>query len=156
MHPPRGERLGGGVTPDLVEYLIVWLPGPESLSVVANALVELLEAGVIGILDLVVVERTADGGFDVLEIDNVESLGPLARALGPLDSLLSAHDIELASRAFRPSSAGLVLVTEDRWARPLSAAAASAGGQIIASERISAARIEAALAARIEEGGSGS
>ena len=31
--------------------------------------------------------------------------------------MLSQHDIELASLALRPGTAGIVLVTEDRWAR---------------------------------------
>jgi hypothetical protein len=62
------------------------------------------------------------------------------------DRMLSEHDIGLAALALRPGTAGMVLVTEDRWATPLSRAAQRAGGQIVGGERIPASRIETALA----------
>ena len=60
--------------------------------------------------------------------------------------LLSEHDIRLAALALPPGSAGLVLVTEDRWAASLDGAARRVGGRIVAGERISAHRLERALA----------
>jgi hypothetical protein len=51
----------------------------------------------------------------------------------------------LAAEAVDPESAAIILVTEDRWARPLADAARDAGGLIVAGERIPKARIEAAL-----------
>jgi hypothetical protein len=62
--------------------------------------------------------------------------------------MLSGHDVELAALALRPGSAGLVLVTEDRWAQPLSDAARRAGGRVLTGERIPAPRVESALSDR--------
>jgi Family of unknown function (DUF6325) len=134
------------VAPDLVEYLIVAVPDRASLAHLVPALTELVGAAVIRILDLAVVVRDVDGAVDVLEVETVESLGGLGAVEGQVGSLLSDHDLELASFALPPGSAGIVLVTEDRWAEPLSAAARRAGGHIIAGERIPRTRVEAVLA----------
>ena len=50
--------------------------------------------------------------------------------------LLSTHDIDLVSLALAPDSTAIVLVAEDRWAEPLSAAARQSGGEVLAGERI--------------------
>jgi hypothetical protein len=74
---------------------------------------------------------------------------------GELGGMLSDNDIALASHALRPRTAGIVLVTEDRWAAPLSVAARRAGGLIVAGERIPPSRVEQALAdwSEDEQGG---
>jgi CBS domain-containing protein len=134
------------VVSDLVEYLIITAPDVDSLATVAEALAGLVKAGTIQVLDLVVVTRGDDSTIGVLELEAVDSLAALREVEGELGGLLSEHDLELASFAIPPGSAGIVLVTEDRWAEPLSAAARLAGGLIIAGERIPASRVEAALA----------
>ena len=72
---------------------------------------------------------------------------------GEVGGMLSQHDIELASLALRPGTAGIVLVTEDRWAEPLSVAAQRAGGQILGGERIPASRVESVLTDRSDATG---
>jgi len=141
------------VVTDLVEYLIIVVPEVDSLGSVANALVELVGAGTIHLRDLVVIVRGDDGAVSTLEIEAVDSLAALRDVEGELGALLSEHDLELASFAVRPGTAAIVLVTEDRWAAPLSLAARRAGGRIIAGERLPAARVEAALADRTRETG---
>ena len=78
-----------------------------------------------------------------LEPATVESIRHLPVTVG---AMLSEHDLELAALALRPGSAAVIVVTEDRWATPLSVAARRAGGQILAGERIPAARVATALA----------
>jgi hypothetical protein len=141
-------RIPDGVSTDLVEYLIVVVPQVQSLTSVAGALATLIRSGTIDLLDVVVIVKEVDSSVRVLEIEAVDSLAALRDVEGEFGGLLSEHDIELASFAIRPGSAGIVLVTEDRWAEPLSTAARYAGGHIIAGERIPASRVEAALADR--------
>jgi hypothetical protein len=52
----------------------------------------------------------------------------------------------MVSLAIQAGTVGVVLVTEDRWAQPLALAAERSGGQIVAGERVPAARVEAVLA----------
>ena len=147
--PPERRDRTSEVVSDLVEYLIITAPDVDSLGTVAEALADLVRAGTIQLLDLVVLAKGGDGAIDVLELEAVDSLAALREVEGELGAMLSEHDLELASVAIPPGSAGIVLVTEDRWAEPLSVAARHAGGLISAGERIPASRVEAALADRI-------
>jgi hypothetical protein len=132
------------VASDLVEYLIVAVPDLDALGALAAALIEMVESAAIRVLDLIVLVKDREGVVTALELDTVESMAPLRDMA--FDRMLSEHDLGLASLALRPGTTGVVLVTEDRWAAPLSAAAQHAGGQIVGGERIPASRIEAALA----------
>ncbi len=136
---------------DLIEYLIVEVPDLNALSSLVPALAELVETARIRILDLVAFEKSADGSVTALELDAVESMAALRDVDGEVGRMLSEHDIELAALALRPRSAGIVLVTEDRWAQPLSVAAQRAGGQIIGGERIPASRVESVLTDRSDD-----
>ena len=136
------------VAADLVEYLIVEVPDLGALASLAPALVELVGTGTIRILDLVALEKDADGAVAALELDAVDSMTVLRNVDRDVGGMLSQRDIELASLALRPGTAAIVLVTEDRWAEPLSVAAQRAGGQILAGERIPAFRVESVLADR--------
>ena len=139
------------VAADLIEYLIVEVPDLDALATLVPALVELVETAKIRILDLVALEKRADGAVAALELDAVDSMTALKDVDGEVGGMLSQHDIELASRALRPGTAGIVLVTEDRWAEPLSVAAQRAGGQILGGERIPAARVESVLTDRSDD-----
>ena len=141
------------VAADLIEYLIVEVPDLDALSSLVPALVELVETARIRILDLVALEKSADGSVTALELDAVDSLAALRDVDGEVGRMLSEHDIELASLALQPESAGIVLVTEDRWAQPLSVAAQRAGGQIIGGERIPASRVKTVLTDRSADDG---
>ncbi len=136
---------------DLVEYFIVAVPAVESLRVLADALAELVERAAIRILDVVVLVKDVDGAVTALELDAVDSLGAIQHLEGDVGGMLSEHDVALAATAVRPGSAGVILVTEDRWAEPLSVAARRAGGQIVGGERIPAFRVESALADRTDD-----
>ncbi len=134
------------VVTDVVEYMIVLMPDVGSLALLVPALAELFDTTAVRILDLVVLVTSRDGAVRVLELEEVDSMAQLRDAGRALESLLSDHDVELAVRVLRPDAAALVLLTEDRWAGPLSTAARRAGGEIVAGERIARSRMEAALA----------
>jgi Family of unknown function (DUF6325) len=134
------------VTPDLVEYMVVLTPDEASLAALVPALAELVAGARIRVLDLAVVVRGADGAMTVREVETVESLAGLRHVEGEVGSLLSQQDVATAGLALRPGTAGLVIVTESRWAEPLSVAARDAGGRIVGGERIPPRRLADALA----------
>jgi hypothetical protein len=136
---------------DLVEYFIVIVPDLDAVGDVAASVAELVDSTAIRILDAVVLERGHDDGLVVHELDDAPFLETL-RAARERECRLSDHDIALASLALPLGGVGLVVVVEDRWAEPLSAAARRAGGEIIAGERIPMRRVESALrSARTED-----
>jgi hypothetical protein len=137
-----------GVATDLVEYFIIAVPDLDSVAMLAPALAELVQRAAIRILDVVVVVKDVAGSITALELDAVDTMAALRGLESDVGEMLSDHDIALASIAVRPGSAGVIVVTEDRWAEPLSVAAQRAGGHIVAGERIPASRVESALADR--------
>jgi uncharacterized protein DUF6325 len=148
--PPNDTDSSGGITTDLVEYFIIAVPDVGSLATLGPALTDVVQRAAIRILDLVVVVKGDDGSIDVLELDTLNTITAVLGTDVDIGGMLSENDIVLASVALRSGSVGVILVTEDRWAEPLSTAAQRAGGQIIAGERIPASRVESALAARFE------
>jgi hypothetical protein len=145
---PKHRSGRDDIRTDLVEYLIVVVPTQDALAAIGSALRKLVAGAKIRILDLVVLVRDTNGAVSVLEVEAVESMAPLRDLDIEVGGMLSEHDLELAALALKPGMPGVVLVTEDLWAKSLSTAARRAGGQIIAGERIPAARVEAALGAR--------
>ena len=140
------------VSTDLVEYFIVIVPDLDAVEDVAAAVADLVRSTAIRILDAVVLVRGHDDVLVVHELDDAASLEPL-RAFRESECRLSDHDLALASLALPLGAAGLVVVVEDRWAAPLSAAARRAGGEIIAGERIPMRRVDRALRDRRTEDG---
>jgi hypothetical protein len=141
-----GPVMSDPVMSDLVEYLVIQVPDLNSLSAVGPALTALTADSTIRILDLVAVTTDELGGVHEVGLDAVPGLVDLVPFVHLHRELLSAHDVRLAALALPPRSAGLVLVTEDRWAASLDRAARAVGGRIVAGERISARRFELALA----------
>jgi Family of unknown function (DUF6325) len=130
--------------------LIVLVPSQDALGSIASALTKLVQSGKIRILDLVVIVRDNNGVVTVMEWESLEGMALVRDMDIEVGAMLSEHDLELASFALKPGMYGIVLVTEDLWAKSLSTAARRAGGQIIAGERIPASRVEAALGERLE------
>ena len=148
--PPHACDRGSPIRADLVEYLIVAVGDVDGLATVGEALARLVDEGTVRILDLVALVRHADGEVAVWEPEATPGLEDLI-APDARRQLLSTRDIERASAALRPGSAGVVVVTEDRWAEPLSTAARLAGGRIVAGDRIPPDRIEATLLHHLDE-----
>lgn len=133
------------VDTDLVECLVIVMPDLDSAADIASELAELVRAATIRVLDIVAIARADDATVNVLELEAVPSLAALAAVEGEVGGLLSDRDIDQASVVLEPGTAALLLVAEDRWAQPVSAAAQHAGGRVVAGERIPRARVEAAL-----------
>lgn len=137
-----------GTDLDLVEYLVVVVADLGSLRTVTSALADLAASAAIRILDLVCVSKSAEGGeLTVVEFEEVEGMAALEKVDGDVGGLLSAQDIETASRPLAAGSSAILLLVEDRWARGLSAAARQAGGRVVGGGRVARPRLEAALEA---------
>lgn len=147
MSSPGAPRPPGqvAIATDLVEYLVLAIPGPHALAAVGGHLVDIVDSAAIRVLDLVVVTIGEHGEPEVVEIDSIEGLDEIVDVTMCPGVLLSQHDIELVSLVLQPGDCAVVLVAEDRWAEPLAAAARALGGEVRAGERIARDRVEAAL-----------
>jgi len=128
--------------PDLLEYVVVSVLSVADLTPVVDAVVELVRAGHVRLVDAVALLRP-DREAAVVAVDprNDPALYPLAATLEDGGIRLTPHDVDLAAATLAPGAVVLLLLVEDRWAVHLATAATVGGGRLAAGERIARDRV---------------
>jgi hypothetical protein len=108
-------------------------------------LVELVEDGVIRILDLAFVQKGADGSVAALELRELGDETELTVFEGASSGLLDQGDLDEAGAALEPGNSAAVLVYENLWAAPLARALRRGGAQMVAGGRIPVEALVASL-----------
>ena len=136
-----------------VDYLVIEFPGSKFNGEIAPTLVDLVDRGIIRVLDLIMIVKEADGSFDAIEIADVDEseAGELRRLEAHVAELLSEEDVASLAAAIEPGSTAALLVYENKWAAPFATAVRHSGGQLVANGRIPIQALVAALEAD-EEG----
>src|SRR3954462_672629 len=101
-------------------------------------LLDLVERGIIRVLDVLFVVKNADGTYSGFEATDLESkgVGDLVEFEGASSGLLGDDDAAMAAEAIEPGTAAVVIVYENSWAGPFAAAAARNGGVLLDTQRI--------------------
>lgn len=157
MTTPEPEAGDAGLDTDLVEAIVVVVPERSALRAVAGRLVEVLAWGSVALLDLLVCRRDAESdALVVLEARDVPELADLVDAVGAgkgLGAVLTVRDAEVATLALEPGSIAVVVLVEDRWARPIADAVRGGGGRVLGGARVPGSRVRAVLAEEPDESG---
>jgi Family of unknown function (DUF6325) len=141
-----------------VDYLIVEFPaGHQNFTGESiTELVKLHDAGIIRIMDLVIIAKDEDGSYEAGELSDVAELGELERIEEELVETLAADDVATLAELMAPGSVAGALIYENLWAAPFASSVRRAGGQLVAAGRIPTqaiiAAIEADEAAEVAEG----
>ena len=132
-----------------VDYLVVeFPPGAQNFDgEMAAELVRLSDAGTIRVLDLMILQKAADGSIDAYEIDETDAADEIRALETHVSEILAADDVLNLAAAMEPGSVAGVLVWENTWAAPFASAARRAGGQLIATGRIPIQAIAASIEA---------
>jgi hypothetical protein len=132
-----------------VDLLIIEFPaGRQNFTgEVTEELVKLHDAGIIRIMDVLILVKDVDGSVDAQELSDLDQLGDLTRIEAQLAQTLAEEDVEHLAAAMDPGSVAGVLVYENLWAAPFAAAVRHTGGQLIANGRIPIQAIIAAVEA---------
>jgi Family of unknown function (DUF6325) len=130
-----------------IDYVVVEFPGSKMTGEGLPLLVELVDSGIIRILDLVFVKRELDGSIKAIEVADFDRDGELDLAVfeGASSGLLDQGDLDEATSIIEPGNSAGVLVYENRWAGPFAAALRRGGAQLVASGRIPVQAILASL-----------
>ena len=129
-----------------IDYLLVEWPGKQPEGEIAPYLVDLVDRGLIRILDLVFLAKGDDGSIAAMEIADVGGeVAELAIFEGASSGLLDDEDIDEAGGALEPGTSAALLVYENTWAGPFAAAVRRSGGQLVASGRTPIQDVLAAL-----------
>ncbi|WP_243057939.1 DUF6325 family protein [Nocardioides sp. SR21] len=130
-----------------IDYLVVEFPGAQLKGEALAELVNLVERGIVRILDLAVAVVGDNGDFTVVEITDLDGDGELDLAVfeGVSSGLLSEEDIAESAALVGAGGAVAMLVYENTWAGPFVSALRRADAEVIASGRIPADEVIAAL-----------
>ncbi len=130
-----------------VDYVVIEFPDGQHKGEAAPLLVDLVDRGIIRILDLMLITKGEDGTISGLEITDVDGDGinDLRVFEGASSGLLTEEDREHAGNTLEPGSAAMVILYENRWAAPFARAMREAGGQLVAFGRIPVQGLLAAL-----------
>ena len=133
-----------------IDYLVIEFPGNRMTGEGWPLLVDLVDRGIIRILDLVFIRKDEDGSVVALSIQDLGAEGiDLAIFEGASSGLLADEDLADAASTIEPGCSAGVLVYENTWAAPFAAAMRRSGGQLVAYGRIPVQALLAALEAEI-------
>ncbi len=121
-----------------VEILVVSFPGSEFTGEIAPVLADLVESGLIRVIDLVFVTKTADGdvvGVELSDLDADTSSAYQQHVEEP-SGMLSDEDIEDLGADLAPGSSAAILLFEHVWATRFRDAVVNSGGELVAAIRI--------------------
>jgi hypothetical protein len=121
-----------------VDWIVVEFPGSRFKGEIIPALEDLVQRGIVRILDLLIMKKDDDGNLEAFELSDLDDseLGSLRSYETELAMLLSEDDVNAVAAAVEPGSTAAVLVWENSWAAPFASAVRRAGGQLVASGRI--------------------
>lgn len=132
-----------------VDWIVVEFPGSRFKGEIAPTLADLVDRGVVRVLDLLLIRKADDGSLDFYELSDLDEseIGSLRAYETVIADLLSVEDVEAVAAAVEPGSTAALLVWENTWAAPFGSAVRRAGGQLVASGRIPVQAILAAIEA---------
>lgn len=142
MTEPDVDHLGP------IDYLVVEFPAdrPPDGSALPH-LVDLVDRGIIRVLDLAFLRREADGSVVGLDISDVGLTGDIDITLfaSAASGLLDDGDLTEAGAALEPGCSAAVLVYENTWAADFAVALRRNGAQLVANGRIPVQALLASL-----------
>jgi len=130
-----------------ISYLIVEFPDSKMTGEGFPILLDLVDRGLIRILDLRFVRRGMDGSIRAVELQDIDRDGQfdLAKFEGASSGLLDDTDIADARSVIEPGSSAGILIFENRWATPFTQALRRGDAELIAAGYIPQDTIAASL-----------
>lgn len=131
-----------------VDIVVIAYPaGAPMTGEAVPMLLDLIERGIIRVLDVMFVIKDADGtysGFEATDLDD-KSVGDFSAFEGASSGLLGDDDVATAAEGIEPGSAAALLIYENRWAAPFAAAVRRNGGRLVGFQRIPMQELIASL-----------
>jgi hypothetical protein len=118
-----------------VGFLVVEFPGNKMTGDGLLALVDLVDSGLIRVLDLEFDMRDDDGNVSMIDLRDIDGDGELDLTVfeGSFSGLLDPTDHAEAASVLEPGSSAAILVYENRWAIPFVQGLRNSGGQVVAA-----------------------
>jgi hypothetical protein len=118
-----------------ISYLIVEFPGNKMTGEGFEILIDLVDRGLIRILDLTFVTRDEDGSLRALDLRKIDSDGSFDLTVfeGASTGMMDDSDFADAASVITPGSSAGILIFENRWATSFVQALRRADAQLVAA-----------------------
>jgi hypothetical protein len=118
-----------------IDYVLIeWPDGSGPPETTVPLILDLVDRGIIHLIDLMFLAKGEDGTVAELELS---ALGAEFTVFdGASADLLGDDDLAEAGAALEPGTSALLLVFENAWAAPFAVAMRESGGVLVASDRI--------------------
>jgi hypothetical protein len=129
-----------------VDYVILEWPEGRPTPEIAPMILDLVDRGLMRILDIAFIAKDADGSLTALDLDHLEgSAGAFADFEGASSGLLDFEDLQEAGAALKEGSSAAVVVYENLWLAPLAIALRRSGALMVANGRVPVQALLAAI-----------
>lgn len=128
-----------------VDYIVLEWPGRQPDGSVAPLILDLVDRGIIRILDVAFLGKDENGNAYAIDVSEVAAAEAFGAFEGAQSGLMRSEDLAEAAEVLEPGTTAAVLVWENRWAAPVAVALRKSGGQLVASGRIPIQAIIASL-----------
>jgi len=130
----------------LIDYAVIEFANNAIDDAVTNEILQLVASGTIRIIDLAVIAKDDAGVVSVSEYSEVEELSSLHSLGDFIAHVVAEEDLLVTAEVLTPGCTALLVVWENIWTLSLAHAIRVSGGQMVATGRIPAQEIVAALA----------
>ena len=118
--------------------IIGWPPEAPKTGEALPIFVDLVDRGIISVLDVRGLRRNDDGTFDAFDVNDIDGIPEVAVFEGAATGLIGDEDVRTVVEAMEPGTAAIMIVFENTWAAPFVNAVHRNGGRLIAYERVGA------------------
>ena len=131
-----------------VDIVVIAYPaGSPMTGEAVPILLDLVDRGIIRVLDVMFVLKEQDGmysGFEATGLDG-KDVGDFTVFEGASSGLLGDEDVATAADGIEPGSAAAIIIYENRWAAPFAAAVRRNGGRLVDFQRVPVQELIASL-----------
>ena len=131
-----------------IDLIALEFPGNRFRGEILPELFDLVDKGIIRIIDLVIIMKDQDGQVTVRELReldpaHIEIFNPLK---ADVNQMITESDIDMIAEKLADNSTAGMLLIENLWAKKTQQAMADANGRLVMFERIPHDVVEEALA----------
>ena len=121
-----------------VEYIVIRFEGDRLSGDILPALNDLLDRGLVRMIDVAVVSKDREGTVSILETQELspEIASAFLAMTGEVSGLLSEADLQALAVDLAPGTTAAALLFEHVWATRFAVAVRAANGELVLSERI--------------------
>jgi hypothetical protein len=121
-----------------LEYALIAFEDAKPTGKVVPELLDLAERGIVRFVDIVFIEKEADGNTRTIELNNLDpETYQLFVPIGEhVSNLFTNDDLEIAASKLPNGSAALLILWENLWVADLRRAIVDAGGELVERAQI--------------------